>query len=202
MWFWSMKTGLSIHETPMRGITPTTGRKGTSEIPFYPCWKQHYPTGFISFYVLRVWKGEEAKQDCNPPYQFSPNTGISSLYLPHMEMATGYPNCLGTTLECRWRQICNPRLLPPPVNQSFHLYFICIPVCVSMAALCQAVSDSYWDWKSAPEHSCEHWRTANKSTLSLSKSFGTGDRGDSKNSWLMLVLYQRVPSQLNNTRRV
>lgn len=69
---------------------------------------------------------KDRKQKARSLSLLSISTLITPLHLPHMEKATGCANCLGTTLECCRRQTCNPWLLPPPVNQSFYLHFICI----------------------------------------------------------------------------
>lgn len=68
MWFWSMKAEPNIPETPTKGTTPTTRKKSMSEIPFCPCWQQHYLTDFISLYVLLVWKGEKAEGKISFPH--------------------------------------------------------------------------------------------------------------------------------------
>lgn len=120
-----MKTGLSIHGTAKRGITPTT-RKKHGRHPFLSLPTATLSNRFHKFVCLKSLKSRERKrQDLSlfPPIC----TLITPLHLPHMEKATGCANCLGTTLECCRRQTCKPWLLPPPVNQSFYLHFICIP---------------------------------------------------------------------------
>lgn len=126
--------------------------------------------------VLRVWKGEKAKG------KIPISTLLTPLHLPHMEKATGCANCLGTALECCRRQTCNPWLLPPAVNQSFYLHFICAPLSVPGSVGCSG------DWMLSLRYSHKGAgnRSGTESTAGIPAHAGTSPAG---------------PSQWNSTRR-
>lgn len=170
-WFWSMKTGPSIHETPTRGITPTARKKSMSEIPFHPCWQQHYLTDFISLYVLIVWEGEEVKGKISLPrinsFLQHPDISLVPTTYGKRNRLSKLPGlCFGMQLKTNTQPRASATTSKSELPFVLYLY--------SRMHLRQhgnALPGSVrrcWDWESIPKCYCKPWSTAaHKSTQSL-----------------------------------
>lgn len=156
-------------------------RKSMADIPFCACWQQHYLTDFISLSVLRVWKGEKGKGKVSlfPPLYQHPDNILAPTTHGKSNMLCKLPgHYFGMLQKTNMQPITSATTSKSELLFALYLY----PVCVSTATLCQAVS-------AALGTACCPWgRATNKSREQVRH------RDHYRNSHLMLVLHQQVPT--------
>lgn len=182
MWFWSMKTGLSVHGTPKRGITPTT-RKKHGRHPFLSLLTATLSNRFHKFVCLKSLKRRQSKRQDPSPfppfYQCPDNTLAPTTYGKSNRLCKLPGHYLGK------QQKTNMQPMAPATSSKSELLFALYlyPVCVSTGTLCQAVS-------AAVGTGCRPWGTAtNKSPEQVRH------RDHCCNSWFTVELHHQVPTR-------
>lgn len=160
-WFWNMKTGLSIHGTPKRGITPTT-RKNHGRYPFLSLLTATSSNRFRKFVCLKSLQRIESKrQDLSPfppLYQHVDNTLAPTTYGKSNRLCKLPGHYFGMLQKTNMQPMDSATTCKSELLFALYLYLICVSTATLSQAVSAAVGTGCRPWDSPQTKSSEQVR--------------------------------------------